>query len=107
MPILDADHLGREAGACQGVIQVAELPFVAVGVGVGAVEAGVEVHQAIALAKGAAALLEGLARQCGEGGAHNLARLGRRIIVGQHPDGILHAVGVQIADEQQNPRSPP
>ena len=106
VPILDADHLGREAGVCQGVIQVAELPLVAVGVGVGAVEAGVEVHQTIALAEGAAALLIRLARQRGEGGAQDLARLGGRIIVGQHPDGILHAVGVQIPDEQQIPAHP-
>ncbi len=65
-------------------------------------EAGVEVDKAIPLAK-SAALLEGLARQGGEGGAHDLARLGSRIIVGQHPDGILHAIGVHVADKQQIP----
>ena len=36
-------------------------------------------------------------------GAHDLARLGGRIIVGQHPDGILHAIGVHVADKQQIP----
>ncbi len=103
VPILYADHLGCKAGVGQGVIQIAKLTFIAVGVGVGAVEAGIEVHKTIPLAKGAAALLERLARQRGEGSTHDLARLRGRIIAGQHPDGVLHAIGVQVADEQQIP----
>ena len=47
MPILDADHLGREARIGQGVIPGCRAPLIAVGVGVGAVEAGVEVDKAI------------------------------------------------------------
>ncbi|MNZ54515.1 hypothetical protein D3C78_724170 [compost metagenome] len=104
MPILDADHLAHQTRARQGVIQIAQLPLIAVGVGVGTVELGVEVDQPGPLAHRARLLLIGLPRQLGEAGAHDLAALGGRIIVGQHPHRILHPVGVEIPDHQQIPR---